>query len=477
MTHVPVLPHAIALNPDATPEALTAAAAHTGPDDHSVLAALRAHPALPDGAVPEERTPSAPAAIDAALRLPHATATTRARVLAHVSRWSLAGYASEDPAIHPDVLGHLTTPSWLGPAARADLLSVLHHPALPPELELDTLRTLLSPGERDHLDSAHTSDVGYILTRATAYGADLADLAALADIPDPNFPDRTMPLRGDLHRYAQVHAAGHDPYATRIAEVTSRSCGTGTHAGALTWAAAIHLTGDPDIASAALNATTTDPEELAKVARAIRSVGRLRRTAPMYRALRHLQGKQTPAHAPDWVPTEADLLRATTRTAQERVSALAKRTHFTADEVHLAAASLPRAATPSGSPTAQAVRVATHLALHPDASPADRGTFLATLRARTARPASTVVGDAAAVMLRLASAPDLPAALLATPVTDLARTAAHTDILSHTLAQALAPILADRASDGATARALLTLEGAFPGTLAELLATARTISA
>lgn len=84
--------------------------------------------------------------------------------------------------------------------------------------------------------------------------------------------------------------------------------------------------------------------------------------------------------------------------------------------------------------------------------------------------------EPAVVVHAIADAPDPSAAILTIQVDALTRTATHSHRVAAHLARVLCPVLAEHAPDAATTRAALALEREFTGTLADLLATARTIA-
>lgn len=458
-----VLPYAVALNPDASGELLRAAAAHVRDDDHGARAALLAHPALPadvdldgpgDPNVPTDELDSV--SIDTALRLPHTTATSRARLLAHVALWALVQYADQNPDAHRDALTALTSRLRHEPGSRARMLAVLHHPAADPDIELDALKTHLTLLTTSPDQFTYPGDLEYALTRATAHPAHLRDLAAA--VP----PDHD--LHTQLLRYADLNDTGHDPYTARLVDIRTRLLDT------LRWADAITFTGDPGLAVEALDATERDTQESDDAVRAILGHPRLRATTAAYRAHLRFTGKTDTGPAPA-TPTDADLARAGHH-GRERAPSRS-RAHLCGELLDFTIDTLGAAhrATPPDGPGWAILRGACVLALHPDLTPSQRGILTAILAERMpAQPDS----PARAIHTIASSMPDADATLRL-PVAQLAA-AAYDPRTSADLARLLMPVVATHTTDLRVARALLSLEVAFTGTLAELLATAHTIS-
>lgn len=472
-----LLPLAVARNPAASAGLLRAAAARARTQD--ARAALRVHPALPDDLAPPTLTGPggqedtlAPCVIDTALLLAHTTPTTRHRLLASLDMWALVDALDADVDVHPDLLAHVTARLPGSGMPRHQILSVLHHPSLTPDVELDALRVLLTMAPTDLDRSLSDRDREYALTRATAHPDHLAELAALAD------PE--LELREPLRRYALLAAAGHDPYTARVTDIRTRAADPG-RTDHLPWHDAIAHTGDPTIAAEALTATTSSGGPTGENLTAIFMVGRLRYTDAHYRARRHQAGERHVSpltHA----PTDADLLfvfagrPGNTRSILQVLFAGTRVPRAVLDPV---VDLIDRGHQEDGTTATLAWQCAIVLALHPELTAAHRVTLTAVLSSgmstQTAGTRSRLRAPAT-VVHALASAPDPTAAMLGVPVAALRQTAAHSHRVTAHLSRILCDVLAEHAPDEPTVRAALTLEGGFPGTLGELLSTARTVA-
>lgn len=467
---MPLLPYAVAINADAPADLLRVAAAHTALRDHGTRAALRVHPMLPADLVPTTDPGNGdaldPVAVDTALRLGHTTSATRGRLLASLDLWDLTEAADDNTALHADVLAHLAANLGDADVPVAFIISVLDHPALTPATELVALRTMLTsrPGSGSPDVRFHPGHLRYALTRATAHPAHLSELAAIAR---PH-----LGLTGDLRRYAELAAAGHDPHAARLADVRAH-IGT-ARPGRLTWADAVVATSDPTIAADALASGRRGQRPDLAILGAITSAGRLRYTDAGYRAhaIRAHVARASVDPLPH-PPTDADLLLATSPSRDRDV--LDRIFMFPLVPAGVLALAAETACRELATGSTAGLKYATLLALRPGVSPEQRAALATAIGEELAARKPDDLAERATVVHAIAAAPDPTAAALTLPVAALTRTAAYSHDLAAHLARVLMPILAAHAPDAATTNAALALEGGFTGTLADLLATARTI--
>lgn len=185
-------------------------------------AQLASHPNAPATAVTYT-----PADIHHALTRPNATAHSRARVLASISRDTLASYLHLYPDAHPDaftaaVAGHRGRPMTQLVAYR-----VATHPAAPVHAREAALRRAVSfsrpPGDGAPIDQ--------LVTASTVLPHLLPELATLARSHVPhgarlNHPQHT--LADALQRWADLAAAGYDVREERLNALATGALSTGT---------------------------------------------------------------------------------------------------------------------------------------------------------------------------------------------------------------------------------------------------------
>lgn len=470
-----LLPLAIALHPDASPATLQVLAAH--PSYQYTRAAVLAHPALPEPCATSGRIRSY-RNVDSALRLPHTTPQSRDRVLARTDPTELARHVAGDPDAHPAALEHLARelPGTGGLPIR--VLSVLHHPALAPDVELVAMRGHLALREDTPLvGDALPSDLEYVLTRATAHPAHLADLAAAA----------RGPVRAELERYAHHHATGLDPHRVRIADIRARATAAPGSRHRLTWREAVVHTGDEGVARDALERTRPtahgghSPRSrlayLNAVTSAIVNLGRLRYTDTGYRAHLHQAGKSLPPARPDRRVDEGVILSAAAHDAHSLLETLAHLPHLPASATNAALGALESVQGASFEPDSDGPLLAMRLALQSDLTRDQRARAAAALTTHLAARASHLGAPPVALHEHLATAGDPTRVLLATPVTHLRATGTAIPEVAWPLALHLRELLTVPARDPRVAQALVHLAPDFTGTIAELLHTAATIAA
>lgn len=450
-----LLAHAIAYHAVATPDVLRAAAQHVAYNDHGAIAALLAHPSLPGDVTLPRFCDNV--ALDIALHLPHATDTTRKRVMDGAGAWTRISYLDMTPTAHPAALKHLAQHLPADTARMRDRMRhVLEHPALVARDELTALVAHLSMPVigGDTLRPGHRE---YALTRATAHPEHLAELAAIA-APELGITD-------DLTRYADLWAAGQDPYAARISDVL-RATQAADHR-SLAWADAVWFTGDADVAARALRAAPSTADVIV-------ATSRLRYTDVGFRARFLVAGRPAPSPRPRWVPTDVDLALVGDPDPVRLLSALTT-TRIAPGALHVAVDAALAAAAPGYGPSGRTLHWhAERLCLHPDLTTAQRHALAAAAR----RPDTPQPGRRASTVLhQLAASRDPITAALATPVDDLASLSELPDLMPGThLAQRLVPAVAHLCADATAARTALSLEAGFTGTLADLLSATATIT-
>lgn len=490
MAGVTVLALALAGDPATPGHILRAIATHPTTTGTHLEYTLLAHPNLPDDVLPppDPRTSFGPpfegtasaAALDA-LRLPHTTARARARVLAHLSTAVLRDHIADgDP--HRSALAALAARTATG-NRRTDALvdlTLATHPATPSARHRAALTHLLTAPTAQHtglLEDAAlaTLDLQQMLvTQALRHPTHLHRLAGVAV---------DAAIRGELQRYADLHATGVDVrtthHADTRADVEARSA-----TDPLAWARACERAADPDLADLALDSVV---DARPGVAEAIVTNPALGGTPAVKRARVQLFTGWLPPAGAVLTPAGEALARIVHTRSDTDAHRLATATHPRAprarDLLRAGWARLHRDHDPTNSLNPEALRSASWnriivYALHPALSSTYR--HLAIELLDLGLPIGPTRATPAALPAQLARAARTPAQLHAalgtTPVWKLDRTGV--DLTDHVITHHLADHLRHR-HEQLTERsvaALLSLAGEFTGTVDELITTAATIS-
>lgn len=270
---MPLLAYVIATDPQSDGARLTAAAAMLPrPVDPHTAAALLAHPNLP-ATVDAAPDPQDVAAVHAALRQPHTTPASRARLLTATPTPALCRYLVGWDDLVVDAVAHLAARDP-GPDLddRIDWWRALvAHPATPAEVRGRCLTGLLT-----NVEAVLRTPRAPFLTAADAYCDQLITIATL-------YPEHLQAaadaatrswMHTDLTRLAANYRAGRDVHAERIADLRPAD-----DASQQAWVRAIYASADAGIALAAL-----ERFDDARIRRAIKGTPQLSGTAAYARA-------------------------------------------------------------------------------------------------------------------------------------------------------------------------------------------------
>lgn len=491
MTHVTVLAHALAGDPTTPGHLLAAIAAH--PTTSPYLAyTLLAHPNLPDDDAPENHDGSDPLftladALEAAVRLPHATARTRARVLAHTPTVALRTYIDTATDPHRAALTALAARPATGDHRTDQLvdLTVALHPATPAARHLAALTRLIALPLAAHDALCVAADVAgstqlhqLLITQALRHPDHLRQLADLT----PSALTRTA-----LRRHADRHATGIDVRVTHLADARADAESQDASDPRI-WIHTCERTGDPDLADLALDRVGSRSPGLADTIAfnaAFAGTNAARRAQVL-----HHTGWLPPAGT---VRSGADVTLQTIQhdprgdTAHQLATATHPRNPHARSHVRAGWARLHQHHDPTGALDPRSVRDTLPVyfalyALHPALAVAHRRLAIALLDTTSTHFAQMTLTAQQATVARLARAArtdaDLRTALAATPAADLQRAAdangAFETLAAHHLQALLRPHHATLTPR--TVTALLSLAGGFTGTVDELITSAAAIA-